>query len=217
MEVKRLVLSVTLLMTVTPAAFADTPDWYLGGSLGRGDYSSVISGAADAGILCIGCTDGKSTAIGGSLIAGYRYNRYFALEGEYFDMGSDNSNIESGLNFNESVDFDLSGYGVAAIGSYPVTDDTALFGKLGLVDTKLEANTSGLSPGPNGGSFSEPRSATKFTYEAGVGVEFTLSPRWDLRLGYTLVHDVGEGFNLSGTGTGTGNVSFLYIGWLRHF
>lgn len=225
MEVKRFAFAfaVVLSMAITPAAYARDPGWYLGGSDGQSNYSSFNG-------QCRFCDSGSTNATGWSVMGGYRFNPYFALEAQRFGMGTVNASgsffdVGFGIGIQENAQFSLAGYGIDAVGNYPidqignvpVNGRVALFAKLGLVRSRVDASTTGFDdtsePGlpPTTVSLDSIESATKTGPELGVGAEIALSEHWSMRIGYTQIHDVGD------TATGTGNVYFTYLSALLYF
>lgn len=210
---KRLALLALLLMCIAPA-FAEDTGWYAAVSAGSSNYASVIDDAVTVNNLCTDCTvtqDGKAT--GWAVSAGYQFNRYLSLEGQYFDLGNAKWSGRSPGPFGGQINatFKLTGLGVDAVGRYPFDDRLSVFGKLGLVDTRLQEAIS------EAGSlaalaFALNQSATDRTYDFGAGFELRLTQSWALRLGYTELHSVGD----EGT-TGSGKVNFSYLTALLRF
>lgn len=60
---------------------------------------------------------------GGKIYGGYRFNEYFAVEASYFDFGELENRVSS---------LEIDGFGISAVGSYPVTSKLEIFGKLGV-------------------------------------------------------------------------------------
>ena len=83
-----------LLALMAPAAMADQTGWYLGATAGVSDYSSVFASARtlykqETGFTIVG----SAWNPGWSFVGGYRFNRYFSLEAQDFDMGSNNGDL----------------------------------------------------------------------------------------------------------------------------
>src|ERR1700674_1823794 len=75
---------------LSPTAFADDAGWYAGAKAGQ-SRAKIDDGRIANGLLGDGFT---STSIsnedhhfGFKVFGGYEFNRYFALEGGYFDLG----------------------------------------------------------------------------------------------------------------------------------
>ncbi len=102
---------------------ADDSGFYIGGNVGVA--STDVGGAS--------LSKSSDTSIG--LIGGYQFTKYFAVEGQYNDMGK----IGYGNNYSLKAD------SLSAIGIFPIPDTRfSLRGKLGYARTSIDApNTSG--------------------------------------------------------------------------
>lgn len=196
-----------LLPFSTGIAFAADGSWFAGASVGSSNYSSVIDDAV-TGAAPVGSSAKESrsdTATGFTALLGYRFNDYFALEGQYVSMGtaSDDIAINGSSSGHLHAKIKLDGLGVDAVGFYPVGGVTSLFGKFGIIDSDLHEDITASDASSNS---AVSQSASKTTYDWGAGIAFLLSPVWNLRVGYTQYHNVGNS-NV----TGSGNVNFLYV------
>ncbi len=138
-------IATTMLLAAaisTPALAAD-----------EGLYVGVNVGSAKKAVPG---TSETNTAFG--VFGGYSFNQYIAAEVGYTDLGKA---------ANDQIKFNA--IHVTAVGSYPISQQFSLFGKLGMASTKEEA--SGLS---------ETRS--ELTY--GLGGQFNFDRSVGLRLGY---------------------------------
>lgn len=68
-------------------------------------------------------------------VIGVKVNGFFALEGSYTDFGNYGGDVASA---------DVNGYGIAAIGSLPVSDTTALYAKAGKFYSTVELDVLGF-------------------------------------------------------------------------
>src|SRR5262245_29045744 len=93
---------------------------YVGGSLGQAEYKDGCAGVANC--------DEKDTAW--RIFGGYQFNRYFAAELGYHDLGE--ASAPAGAL--EGTVWELVG-----IGAYPIVDKLSVYGKLGLYRGELEA------------------------------------------------------------------------------
>ena len=164
--------------------------------------------------------DNGTTNSSWSLYGGYQFNRYFSVEalyqplGEYTRSGSNkglvdpNLVIKAGFSLSSSAtisDIDrlsLQGYGLTALGSFPVTNYMYLLGKAGAFywSGKLDRST----------TFESSTSATKIVLSSesssgyspifGIGLRIDVSRSLSVR---------GEWSHISGVGSGlsTGNSS----------
>lgn len=131
---------LALSVALPAAAQLNMSSVYVGGSLGQ----------AKAKDSCSGCDD-KDTTWG--VFGGYRVNRYVAAELGYHDLGSYGP-------------IDANAWELVGVGSWPITDQFSVYGKLGGYRGKFE-----------GAGASE--SNTDLTY--GLGLQFDLNKNVGLR------------------------------------
>jgi OmpA-OmpF porin, OOP family len=140
--------SIQALVAIAALAFAgsvaaQTPSLssaYVGGSIGQSDFKDGCSGIADC--------DEKDTAW--RILGGYQFNRHFAAELGYHNLGE----VSAGGESVEGTAWELVG-----IGAYPIVDKFSVYGKLGLYRGELE-----------GAGIDE--SNTDLTYGAGLQYDF---------------------------------------------
>jgi OOP family OmpA-OmpF porin len=158
---KVLVVSGLALSGLLPATQASAQA-FVGGSIGQSDIDSDIT----QGLITSGSVDGKDTAF--KVFGGYMFNRHFGIEGAYVDLGEVSY---SGDFFGSPVTggkVEVSGFNVAALGSYPITEQFSVFGKIGLFIWEAEASdTTGGVP------FSAKEDGTDISFGVGVGYNFT--------------------------------------------
>lgn len=162
MNIKNTLLAAAVTALILPAsAFASDPGFYLGGKIG----------AASTDDRWI---DDSDTSFG--VYGGYRFNPYFALEGEYTDFG----NLEVDLSDLEinNARAEPRTWGVRAVGFVPITPNLELLGSIGL-------HSFDLDPSDEEG-FREivgTKSSTDLTY--GIGAQYNFAGRMSLRTQYT--------------------------------
>lgn len=121
--------------------------------------------------------------------AGYQLNKNVGFEANYADFGKLTA---SGvvLGFATSVSVPVTGYGVAVVGTLPLSDAFALTGKVGLESISVKNNVSLL-----GVTVSQSANKTNATF--GVGIKYNLTPSVALRAQY---EDFGKVGNANTTG-----------------
>jgi OOP family OmpA-OmpF porin len=141
---KRIVLA--FFMVAAPLAAAQgqraaelNAGFYGGLGLGR-THTNLDSGSIS------GAKDERDTAW--KLFGGYQFNRYFAVEGGYVDLGQASVSGTSGGN-PAAATFDSKAWQMAAVGSLPVSPRFAFTGKLGVArsDTDINGNIGGTPIG----------------------------------------------------------------------
>ena len=154
----------------SPAALAQAPGdmgWYVGGALAQAEVELDCTGTT-------ACDDSDSSW---KIFAGYQFNRNFAVELGYGDLGQVTASTPSiGIIPPANVAIESTVWELVAVGMLPLAERFSLFGKLGLyrADTDIEVNFVGL------GSVTDSDSNTDLTF--GIGVRFDVTPRLGVRL-----------------------------------
>lgn len=172
---------VALAVTACTLALAEEPGWY--GGLNAGQSNATIDNAKiSAGLLQRGFTtsgiknDDQST--GYKLFGGYKFNKNFALEGGYFDLGTfgyDAATIPAG---NLRGTIKLSGINLDAVAILPFTERFSAFARLGAHHTEAYDTFSGtgainaLNPNPI---------KRENNLKVGVGLEYAFSDHFSAR------------------------------------
>jgi OmpA-OmpF porin, OOP family len=131
----------------------------------------------------------STTPTGWGVFFGHDFNKNFAAEAEYLNLGE----IKAGASSAKSTGFSLSG-----VGSIPFNDNFSLFGKLGFA----------MITGAPGGAFTgDDKKSRALTY--GVGGHFNLNSFLGIRLGW-------DKYKFNDTGL-NGNASFTSVGVLFKF
>ena len=171
------VASVLLAFMAGPALSQQTRDdqrkgsnvegLYIGG--GIGDFSSSIDEVNqldqidDAGI---DFTDGDNAT---KLFAGWNFNRYFAVQGDYVDFGDQSGAVSPSVSGTSNV----KGFAPSIVGTLPI-GPVELFGRIGMMFYNVDVNL-------NGGQLIDD-SANDMVWSAGVGID--IKDRLNLRLEY---------------------------------
>ena len=130
------------------------------GGLGLGQSKTDVNAGAVSG-------DDNTNAWKG--FAGYQFNRYFAVEGGYLDLGRASVAGPGG-----SVSTDSTALQASLVGSLPMTQQFAFIGKLGVART--DTDTSGIVGGvPT--AFSD--NNTEPTY--GLGLRYDFNKKFGVR------------------------------------
>jgi|APAra7269097289_1048552.scaffolds.fasta_scaffold20645_2 OmpA-OmpF porin, OOP family len=128
------ITAATLLAVASFAASAAEPQFYVGGDVGSSKHEDL---------------DGRETSVG--IFGGYKFDENFAIEAGYRNLGK----------------WDILGYdlktnqlALSVIGSVPVADQVAVYGRLGY--NRVEAKIAGEKDHEN-----------KALYGVGVSYQFT--------------------------------------------
>jgi OOP family OmpA-OmpF porin len=182
--------AIACAMLCSQAAFADdtfvNPDWansawYIGAGIGQSranidDQRLIRSLTATGATMSSFTTDERGT--GYKLYLGKQMNRYFAIEGGYFDLGKFgfNATTSDGGVLNGDVGF--RGVNLDLVGQMPLSERFSLLGRAGMAYAKSSAHFSGnrlfavTDPNP---------SQRKLNGKIGVGLEYKFSEALALR------------------------------------
>jgi OOP family OmpA-OmpF porin len=199
------ILGLAAAAAATPAAAQsmDPSGIYLGGSLGRSQYKDTCKN------LFIPC-EAEDTSW--RFFAGYQFNRNWAVELGYTDLGEATGTgpIPAGGNADMKVHataFDLTG-----IGSIYVTQRLSLYGRLGayMGRTTRDVEFSAFPP------VNDAKTNSGFTFGAGVG--YNLGPL-GLRLEWMRYDNIGTNQNsaVQGQPSGTDDVDVFSLALLFRF
>ncbi|HSA88317.1 MAG TPA: outer membrane beta-barrel protein [Burkholderiales bacterium] len=154
----------------SPAALAQAPGdmgWYVGAAIGQTEVNLDCTGTT-------ACDDKDSSW---KIFAGYQFNRNFAVEFGYTDLGEATASTPPiGIIPPASVAIESTVWELVAVGILPLADRFSAYGKLGLyrADTDVAVNFVGL------GSVTDSDSNTDLTF--GIGVRFDITPHLGVRL-----------------------------------
>ena len=173
MKLQIAVLSFAALAFAGPALSQQKQSGiYIGGALGQAEQSDQCSGTAP-GISC----DNKDSAW--KIFGGFQFNRHFALELGYADLGEATARDGALFATDETAAFE-----VVALGMLPIGDRFAIFGKAGFFAGELERTSN--NPGEPTGTNTQ----TDFTF--GLGVRFDVTHNIGVRAEWQRYIDLGE-------------------------
>ncbi len=162
----------------SPFAMADAPFWYLGGNIGqsRAKIDDARITAQLPGSVSIS-DDDSNTAF--KLFGGYQFNKNFALEAGYFNLGKFGYTATTLPAGTLNGKIKLQGLNLDAVGIMPLGNKFSVFGRLGLqyAQAKDEFSSSGVVPIP-----ADPNPSKNATnYKAGVGVQYDFNRSLGMR------------------------------------
>lgn len=156
------VFAACLALSGVLAASQAAAQGFLGAGIGQSDIDPSIT----RGLIDSGTVDGKDT--GWKVFGGAMVSPYFGLEFAYVDLGKMAYNgTFRGIPVTDGR-LEVSGLNFAFLGSYPVTRQLSVFGKLGLFlsEAKFGDTIGGL---PSSGS----EEMTDISFGLGAGFDFT--------------------------------------------
>ena len=173
---------VTLTAMASPCAMADDSLWYVGGNFGK-SKASIDDVKITSSLLSEGFTTtslgNDNDATGFKLFAGYRFNKFFALEGGYFDLGKFGFTANTTPAGTLHGDVKFRGLNLDLVGSVPIGDQFSLFVRGGVIDAEAKGAFSGtgavtvINPSPK-------KRAVGYKFGGGFGIDFT--PAFGMRI-----------------------------------
>ena len=172
---------VALAMIASPFAVADDSAWYGGLNLGRSratiDDPRITSGLLAGGLTTTSIADDNRDT-GYKLWGGYQFNRNFALEGGYFNLGKFGfvaTTVPAGT---LTGNIKLQGLNLDAVGILPITEKFSAFGRLGL----NYAEAKDTFAGTGAVRVANPNPSKRDTnYKLGLGLQYDFTQSLGLR------------------------------------
>ena len=146
------------------------PSWYAGASFAQNTFSNwSFPGAFNDGSFTSAQEDDRDTGLG--IFAGVDFLKYFALEAGYVDFGEATFRAQSNGSGSAwaagpvTDSLSLKGYDLNLIGKLRAFKSTALFARVGALQTEKRQYTTGSK---FGGAFTSDGDSTRFSYGAGI-------------------------------------------------
>lgn len=214
---KKTVLAIAIASSfASPVFAAEKSGYYLGFSAGQADYDDAYDKHGNFAINAI-TANGLADSYNGStfntsstdkdgiykIFGGYRFNKYLALEAEYTKFSDTRSNLSAnsndGYRTTNSVDNELEGIGLKAVGLYPITDSFELKASAGLLRWKLDEKSNAVREVSLGDAnetttfrqgYNSTERGTSIT--VGLGANYNINQHFTLGLNWERINDVGE-------------------------
>ena len=163
-------------------AAAGDSGWYMGGNLGR-SMGDIDDGSIRSQLTATGATsvtiddDDEDTAY--KLFGGYQYNKNFALEGGYFDLGDlgyTATTIPAGSLTGEAS---IRGLSLDLVGIHPFSRRFSAFGRIGLnyAQTEDTFSNTGVVPVPANANPDK----NDLNYKFGIGLQYDFTDALGMR------------------------------------
>lgn len=217
MKLTKMTSMLGLVAVATAASsltFAENYDydagWYLGGNIGQSrshiNNGRIADSVLDDGFIVRSITDDDRDT-GYKLFGGYQFNKNFALEGGYFNLGEFTFSADTIPLGTLDGTIKLRGYNLDAVGLLPINEKLSAFGRLGITyaETKDSFNGSGAVI-LNDGSHSDRNTNAKI----GLGLQYALNEHVDLRL-------EAERYRLDNSFGSKDNIDFISVGAVYRF
>lgn len=193
------------------SAMAAEDGWLIGINAGQSmskiDDASIRSQLSQTGFTTTAITDrDRKTAF--KLFGGYKFNRYFALEGGYYDLGEFGYTVTTSPAGTLNGNIKLRGVNLDAVGMLPIADKFSAFGRLGLqyAEAKDSFSSTGAVPTPTNPNPSK----TAPNYKIGVGLQYDFTYAWAMRL-------EGERYRIDDAVGNKGDINMLSLGLIYQF
>jgi OOP family OmpA-OmpF porin len=164
----------------SPVAVAVDDNWYLGGSIGQSrskNSHTRISTQLGPGLTTTSIND-DSTDLGYKLFGGKMFNKNFAVEGGYFDLGKFGFTANTTPPGTFAGTIKLHGFNVDAVGILPIADKFSAFGRVGLQYATAKDSFTGsgavtvTNPNPK---------KSEANYKVGLGLQYDFTPALGVR------------------------------------
>jgi len=200
----------TIAVLASPISVAQDSGWYVGVNAGQAraklDERDIVRGLVNSGFSTTEFTDDdRHFSYKGFL--GYQINRYFALEGGYFDLGNFDFSARTAPAGRLTGNIELDGFNLDAVLSLPFTEKFSAFGRVGANYAKTADRFVGTGA-VNVLDPSRSKHATKV--KAGVGLQFDFTPSFGMRL-------EGERYRVDDAVGNTGDIDVATLGLLYRF
>src|SRR5688572_10788894 len=183
--VKRSVLALAVVAAVaavnSPITLAQDTGWYAGFNLGE-SHADIQRDGIDGTLLANGFFTNDINAedqdLAAKILGGYSFNRFFAIEGSYFNLGKFGSITElqrllppTNPAYTMMGDTTIEGFGLDLVASYPITERFSAFARVGANYAWVEEDFGvGI---PN--AFFPDRDEKDINEKYGLGLQFNLS------------------------------------------
>jgi OOP family OmpA-OmpF porin len=158
------------------AQTASDPYYYLGGGIGQSrgaiNENRVTSGLIPPG-LAVSSIQSNEIDITYKVFGGYQFNRYIALEGGFFSLGSFDFTSTTTPAGKLQGETKLQGLNLDLVGTLPISDRFSALARIGgqYARTRGEYTASGAA-----GSFRDTPSKREGNLKVGLGLQYAFSP-----------------------------------------
>lgn len=200
----------TLAALIAGPACAQDSGWYgginIGQSKAKSDDSRTAGGFLASGFITTSLSSDNRDS-GHKLFGGYQFNRHFALEGGYFDLGKFGFSATTVPLGTLNGEMKVTGLNFDAVGLLPLTDKLSLFGRAGLTRAKTEDNFAGTGQVR---VFSSSTGKRDTNPKVGLGLQYAFTERLGLRI-------EGERYRINDALANRSNIDLASIGIVYRF
>lgn len=200
--------SFLLFATVEPLMAQTTTDysegWYMGGNVGI-STANIDKDKITQNLTNYSYSDDEQD-LGYKLFGGYQFNKNFAIEGGYFNLGKFDYSLST-PNGTLNGDIKVMGLNLDAVAILPITEDFSAFARIGAnyAQSKDSFNTTGtISISDNSPKEND------LNYKFGAGLQYSLTEALALRL-------EAERYRINDAVGNDGDIDFFSIGLIYKF
>jgi len=212
-RVSRTLGLAALAAAASPFAVAADTGWYggyggisIGKSKAHIDEAGVTRRLLGPGLATTSITDDDSD-IGYKLFGGYQFNRNFALEGGYFDLGKFSYGATTLPAGTLSGKFRVRGVNLDAVGILPITQQFSAFARAGVQYARTRDSFVGTGAVP----FAFRRaSESDANYKVGLGLQYDFTQFLGMRV-------EAERYRIHNGVSGKDNIDVLSVGLVYRF
>jgi OmpA-OmpF porin, OOP family len=201
---------VALALLATMPASAQDAGWYIGANAGQSranlNNKGVTNDLLDAGLTTTRITEDTSH-FGYKVFGAYQFNRYFALEGGYFDLGNFNIGATTEPAGALRGEIKVQGVNFDLVGLIPLGEKFAAFGRGGVIYTETNDSFTGSGAVNVLDGHHRERAAN---YKFGLGLQYSVSDTFGLRL-------EAERYRVDDALRHNGDVDLLSAGFVYRF
>ncbi len=204
-------LSLAVLAAIaSPFAMADDTGWYVGANVGQSRAKIDDARIADAlvgGSAATASITDDNRDTGYKLFGGYQFNRNFAVEGGYFDLGKFGFDATTSGGGTLNGNIKVQGLNLDLVGILPITEKFSVFGRAGVNYAEARDSFSGaggvnvIRPNP-----SERATNGKF----GLGLQYDFSKTLAMRL-------EAERYRINDAVGNKGDIDLVSVGLVYRF
>lgn len=197
-------------VVMSSAFAADDNFWYMGGNIGQSkakiDDARIVTQIPGSASIS---DDSKGNAF--KLFGGYQFNRNFAVEGGYFNLGEFGytaSTVPPAAAGTLNGKIKVQGLNLDAVGMLPLGDKFSVFGRLGMqyAQAKDTFSGTGIIATPTDSSPSK----NSLNYKAGVGAQYDFNRSLGMRL-------EAERYRINDAINNKGDIDMYSIGLVYRF
>ena len=194
------------------AALAAESGWYGGLSIGQSKgWISHDRIATQVGVPVTGISfDDEDTDVGYKLLGGYKFNKHFAVEGGYFNLGEFGFTASYAPASSFTGSMKLQGVNLDALGILPLTEKFSAFGRLGVIYAEAKDTFTGTGAGASVAASDPNPKKSDTNYKYGVGLQYDFTRALSMRGEW-------ERYRVNDAVGNTGDIDMVSVGLVYMF